>query len=151
MYGMFNEQRAENLKTYDPEDMRDYMDCYLREMKRVTEEGKTESSFYGRDGDMNLNASLLDLYLAGSETTSTTLLFSIMYMVNYPNVQKRVQDELDSVVGPSRLPSLNDKDELPYLEATISEIQRCGNIAHMAVEVNTFLCRLSFVQFILTS
>ena len=45
---------------------------------------------------------LFDLFLAGSETTSTTLNWAVLYMVRYPEVQARVQEELDSVVGTDR-------------------------------------------------
>ena len=135
MYDMFQEERDKHLKSYDPDDMRDYMDCYLKEMKQVTEDGLTNSSFNGEAGEVNLKASLFDLYLAGSETTSTTLLFCIMYMVNYPEIQKKVHAELDRIVGHSRMPSLNDRSNLPYLEATLSEVQRCANVAHQSVVV----------------
>ena len=137
MYDMFAEEKKKHLMSFDPDDMRDYMDCYLREMKNVTEEGKQESSFYGEEGEINLKASLFDLYLAGSETSSTTLLFSIIYMVNYPEVQEKVQAELDRVVGQDRFPSLEDRKELPFLDATISEVQRCSNVAHLSVVVRT--------------
>ena len=135
MYDMFAEQKKKHLISFDPDDMRDYMDCYLREMKTATEEGKQESSFFGEEGEINLKASLSDLYLAGSETSSTTLLFSIIYMVNYPEVQEKVQAEIDRVVGQDRLPSLEDRKKLPFLDATISEVQRCSNVAHLSVVV----------------
>ena len=135
-YDMVEKEKNKHLKSYDPDDMRDYMDCYLTEMKKVTEEGNTQSSFNGEAGEINLKASIHDMYLAGSETVSTTLLFSIIYMVNYPKVQDKIQNELDQVVGRSRLPSLKDRPEMPYLEATLSEIQRCANVAHQAVVVS---------------
>lgn len=37
----------------------------------------------------------LDLFIAGSMTTSATLNFTLLYMIFYPNVQKRIQDEID--------------------------------------------------------
>ena len=49
-----------------------------------------------------LKVNLFDLFLAGSETTSTTLTWAVLYMVRYPGVQARVQQELDSVVGINR-------------------------------------------------
>ena len=50
----------------------------------------------------NLKVTLFDLFLAGSETTSTTLTWAVLYMVRYPRVQARVQEELDAVVGTDR-------------------------------------------------
>ena len=42
---------------------------------------------------------LVDLFLAGTETTSTTLAWAVLYMVREQEVQKKVQEELDRVVG----------------------------------------------------
>jgi len=41
----------------------------------------------------------MDFFMAGSETTSTTLTWAMLYMVRYPQVQKKVQEELDRNVG----------------------------------------------------
>ena len=38
------------------------------------------------------------------------------FTLRYQNVQKKVQQELDDVLGTERLPSLNDKANLPYTE-----------------------------------
>ena len=46
---------------------------------------------------------LFDLFLTGSDTTATTLTWAVLYMVRYPEVQTRVQQELDSVIGINRL------------------------------------------------
>ena len=71
---------------------------------------------------------LIDLFIAGSETTSTTLTWAVLYMIREPDVQSKVEAELEAVVGASRLPSLADRPNLPYTEAVLMEIQRCGNI-----------------------
>jgi len=58
---------------------------------------------------MNLVIDLKDLFLAGAETTSTTLFWSILYLCQYPEVQVKVQTEIDAVIGRTRLPSREDK------------------------------------------
>jgi cytochrome P450 len=58
----------------------------------------------------------LDLFTAGSETTSNTLEFGILYMILNPEVQRKVQDEIESVVGFSRFPNMNDKPKLATLQ-----------------------------------
>jgi len=52
---------------------------------------------------------LIDLFDVGSETTSNTMEFAILYMVLHPNVQARVQAEIDEVIGSSRYPVYADK------------------------------------------
>ena len=59
--------------------------------------------------DEQLLSLLLDMFMAGSETTSNTLEFSMLYMIKYPEVQKKVQKEMDSVVGRNRWPVIEDK------------------------------------------
>ena len=74
------------------------------------------SSFYGEKGINNLAANLMDLFIAGSETTSTTLTWAILYMVRNPDVQDKVQKDLDTVLGKYKIPSLSDKPSLPYTD-----------------------------------
>ncbi|XP_062411731.1 cytochrome P450 2J2-like isoform X2 [Sardina pilchardus] len=76
----------------------------------------------------NLCFCTLDLFVAGTETTSTTVYWALLYMIAYPEIQRKVQEELDQVVGSSRQPSLADRESLPYTDAVIHEIQRFGNI-----------------------
>merc|ERR1711992_366914 len=113
------------------EDPRDFTDSMLIEINKTTE---TTSSFYGEFGIENLRNTLFDLFLAGSETTSTTLTWAALYMVRYPEIQEKIQKELDLVVGLNRTPSNSDRPNLPYTEATIMEIQRHANIVPLGVQ-----------------
>ncbi len=54
----------------------------------------------------------LDFFLAGTETTSSTMEFAFVYMILYPEVQKKVQEEIDSVVDPSNFPCTLDNKRL---------------------------------------
>jgi len=51
----------------------------------------------------------LDLFTAGAESVSNTLSFCLLYMVLHPRVQEAVQKELDTVIGHSRRPTLEDR------------------------------------------
>ena len=63
--------------TLDKNEPRDFIDMALCEMENATD--KT-SSFYGKVGEDNLKFTLLDLFIAGSETTATTLTWAALYM-----------------------------------------------------------------------
>ena len=60
---------------------RDFIEVYL---KKIQSTNDITSSFYGEDGMINLQRSLTDLFGAGSETTSSMLLFAFLYMTKYP-------------------------------------------------------------------
>jgi len=70
--------------------------------------------------------------MAGTETTATTIKWAVLYFLHYPYVQVKMRNELDDVVGLSRPPSLTDRCNLPYCEAVITEVLRCGNIAPLS-------------------
>merc|ERR1711936_136773 len=123
--GLMRKSVDKHKETLDPNEPRDYIDKYLVEIENTKD---TNSSFFGDSGFENLAATLTDLFLAGSETTSTTLTWAILYMVRNPNVQQKVHQEIDSAVGKFKLPSLTDKPNLPYTEAVLMEIQRCANM-----------------------
>lgn len=69
-----------------------------------------------------------DLFSAGMETVKTTLEWAVLLMLHHPEAAKAVQEELDQVVGRSRLPTLEDLPFLPITEATIQEILRRSSI-----------------------
>ena len=45
-------------------------------------------------------------------------------MALYPEVQKKVQAEIDAVIGPDRLPNFQDRPSLPYVNAVVKESLR---------------------------
>ncbi|XP_037082217.1 methyl farnesoate epoxidase-like [Pollicipes pollicipes] len=84
----------------------------------------------------NLAVIVMDLFLAGSETTASSLGWALLYMLLKPDVQLGVQRELDRVVGRHRLPTLQDRASLPYTEATLSEVARMASVTPMALAHN---------------
>ncbi|KAI1813707.1 cytochrome P450 oxidoreductase OrdA-like protein [Poronia punctata] len=64
------------------------------------------------------------LYAGGSDTTVNTLSAFFLAMTLHPEVQARAQEEIDRVVGPGRLPTFDDRDNLPYINAVVQEAWR---------------------------
>jgi methyl farnesoate epoxidase/farnesoate epoxidase len=79
--------------------------------------------------DQNLVCCLNDLFFGGSETSANTTAHAIRLLVQYPEIQKKIREEIDQVVGRSRMVSYSDKPSLKYLEATLLEILRISNVA----------------------
>ncbi|XP_019752042.1 cytochrome P450 2J2-like [Hippocampus comes] len=107
---------------WNPEQPRDFIDEYIAEIEKLKED--PEAGF----NIESLLVSSLDLLEAGTETSATTLRWALVYMMHYPDIQRKVQAEIDNVIGQSRLPALLDRLNMPYTEAVIYEIQRMGNI-----------------------
>ena len=49
-------------------------------------------------------------------------------MLKYPAVQRQAQEEIDRVIGASRLPNLEDRENLPYIDAVVKEVYRWGTM-----------------------
>ena len=69
----FQSEYDEHLKSWEEDSPRDFLDLYIGEQKKANEEHNDNSSFYGEMGSANFLLTMYDLFLAGSETTSTTL------------------------------------------------------------------------------
>ena len=64
--------------------------------------------------------------------------WALLYISIHPDVQTKCQNEIDTVLG-SRWPTKSDMEKLPYVMATIMEIQRCscvapGSLIHVATQ-----------------
>jgi len=128
---MVEESYQAHLDTFDSENIRDFTDAYIKQQLDCKHD--VDSSFYGNRGKLNFISILTNLFAAGSDTTSNTILYTLWYLCKFPNVQKKLHDEIISMVGKSRLPSLNDKPNLSYLEATLNEVQRIVGVAFMGI------------------
>lgn len=58
---------------------------------------------------------------AGSDTTSSTLYAFVQAMLLYPDVQRLVQTHIDKVIGTSRMPTMDDENDLPYVRCVMKE------------------------------
>ncbi|GMT27565.1 hypothetical protein PFISCL1PPCAC_18863, partial [Pristionchus fissidentatus] len=119
---------TEKSVNYDDEP-RCYADAFLIEMKRREEKGEEMGNF----NRQQLVLASLDMWSAGFETTVTTLRVAIHFLMSHPDVQRKMQKEIDEKIGQRQI-SLDDHKQLPYCMAAIQEVQRCGNI----VELNFF-------------
>ncbi|XP_046311728.1 cytochrome P450 2B4 [Marmota monax] len=113
--------------TLDPSAPRDFIDAYLLRMDK--EKSNLQSEFHHK----NLAITLLSLFFAGTETTSTTLRYGFLLMLKYPHVAERVKEEIAQVIGSHRPPALDDHSKMPYTEAVIYEIQRFGDLLPIGV------------------
>ena len=78
----------------DPDNIKDFMDLMLVEIQNTTD---PKSSFYGETGHFALFNNIIDLFIAGMETTSSALLWTFLYMLHHPDIQSKVHDEIDQV------------------------------------------------------
>ncbi|RDB17752.1 hypothetical protein Hypma_001133 [Hypsizygus marmoreus] len=125
--------------------LRSLRDAPFLEVKRQMINGTAPHSFVSTlleenneehdptESDEDIKASAAAVYGAGSDTTFASLYTFILAMLLHPAAQKRAQAELDRVIGDGRLPTIEDRPRLPYIEATLKELMRWEPVAPIGV------------------
>uniref|UniRef100_A0A8C8S2V8 CP2K6 protein n=1 Tax=Pelusios castaneus TaxID=367368 RepID=A0A8C8S2V8_9SAUR len=120
----------ERLKELDKNDQRSLIDVFL---VRQQEEKSDSNGYFHND---NLISLVNNLFVAGTDTTSTTLRWGLLLMIKYPKVQIKVQEEIARVIG-SAQPRTEHRTQMPYVDAVVHEIQRFSNIVPMGLPHET--------------
>ncbi|KAM6471615.1 cytochrome P450 2C5-like [Liasis olivaceus] len=103
-------------RTLDPQNPRDYIDCFL-----IKSEKNSSEDFYTIE---DLVMSVYVIFFAGTMTTSEALFYSLLAMAKLPHIQAKVQQEIDEVVGTNRTPNMEDRLRMPFTNAVAHELQR---------------------------
>ncbi|KAI5619047.1 cytochrome P450 2K1-like [Silurus asotus] len=128
-------------ETLNPDERRGFVDSFLLRKQNDEQSGQKSSRF----NQKNLITTVINLFVAGTDTTSTTLRWGMLLMAKYPHIQDRVQEEIDRVIG-GRQPMVEDRRNLPYTDAVVHEIQRLANIIPMSLP-HTTSCDVNFNGF----
>ncbi|XP_078042160.1 putative cytochrome P450 305a1 isoform X2 [Augochlora pura] len=107
----------EHKKNYVPGRVSDVIDKFIVEMMKK----QGDDTVYTESQLMMI---VVDLFIAAFTTTATVLEFVFLYMIMHQDVQRRLQNEIDSVIPPDRLPNIEDRQKLPYAEAIMNETLR---------------------------
>ncbi|KAK7101305.1 cytochrome P450 2J1-like [Littorina saxatilis] len=106
----------------------DFIHAYLTQGEQLA-----QSNVENTLDNENLQNSISDLFVAGTETTSTAIRWTLLFFLHYPKVQDKCFQEISDVIGSGRAPSMQDRPKLQYLEATIMEVLRRADIVPTAV------------------
>ncbi|XP_060086897.1 cytochrome P450 2K6-like [Heteronotia binoei] len=123
LYDFIQATFIEHLKELDVNDQRSFIDAFLIQQQEEKNKNQSNRFFHNE----NLKALVENLFGAGMETTSTTLRWGLLLMMKYPEIQKKVQEEITEVIG-SAQPRIEHRAKMPYTDAVIHEVQRFGNI-----------------------
>ncbi|XP_055983982.1 steroid 21-hydroxylase [Sorex fumeus] len=125
------QQHKESMVAGRPRDMTDYM---LQEVSR--QQGGRDLQLCERHVEM----AVLDLIIGGLKTTSSTLSWVVLFLLHHPELQERLQEELDAQLEPgvSDCPfQYRDRGRLPLLNATISEVMRLRPVVPLGLPHRT--------------
>ncbi|XP_053149432.1 cytochrome P450 2C31-like [Hemicordylus capensis] len=114
----FIREKVESHKlALDPQNPGDFIDCFLLKLQK---EKNSTTKICTED----LVMTVVHLFLAGTETTSSNLIYGLVLLAKFPHIQAKAQQEIDEVVGTNRAPGMGDRVRMPYTNAVVHEIQR---------------------------
>ncbi|KAL3862684.1 hypothetical protein ACJMK2_008637 [Sinanodonta woodiana] len=152
-----NDLIEKHLEKFDEGNIEDFIDAFISEMKKQNDGEKKHFHkyviyhwnnitlfstytnqfktliFIRLSSEEYLAAIIMDLFIAGTETTSTTVTWASFYLATRPDIQSRIFEEIKANVGTERLPSMQDKQSLVYTEAFIMEVLRFCQILIISV------------------
>ncbi|KAF9223367.1 cytochrome P450 [Gyrodon lividus] len=96
-------------------------------LAQIDEKGDYDKQEYA------IKATAATVFIAGFETSSSTLHAFILAMLLYPEVQAKAQAEIDSLIGSGRLPHFDDRPSLPYIDAILRELVRWNPVVPLGI------------------
>lgn len=129
--GRIHREHVKANRVQNPEDL---TDALLKAKKEAEEEDSTNE---GLVTDQHIIMLMNEIFIASMVNIANTLSWALLYLIHNPSIQDLLHQELDQVVGPNRLPDIDDRNSLPYLEATINETMRIASVTPFSVPRKT--------------
>eukprot|EP00066_Takifugu_rubripes_P010487 XP_003978358.1 PREDICTED: cytochrome P450 1B1 [Takifugu rubripes] len=122
---------TEHRKSIRPSSVRDMTDAFIVSLDKLSE--KTGVPLW-KD---YVIPTVGDVFGASQDTLSTALQWIFLVLVRYPDMQQRLQEEVDLVVGRQRLPCIEDQQQLPWVMAFIYEVMRFTSFVPLTIPHST--------------
>ncbi|CAF4815057.1 unnamed protein product [Pieris macdunnoughi] len=128
MKELFREIIQDAIDTYDDSHERHFIDAYIKKMKQELKE--KDRTTYSVE---QLEMMCIDYSFPSGSGAEMVMTFLIERMLIQGEIQDKIHEEIDRVVGPDRLPTLDDRCNLPYTEACLREIMRTDTLVPLGI------------------
>ncbi|XP_031627919.1 probable cytochrome P450 304a1 [Contarinia nasturtii] len=129
LYNYFEQIINEQIQTFDESHERHFVDMYINKLRKQEPNINPTTHF----SYSQLILMCIDLILPTLTTISSTITFLFQQIFQEPELQRKIQSEIDRVVGQGRFPTLDDRVNMPYTEACLREIMRFESLAPTGV------------------
>ncbi|KAF5324171.1 hypothetical protein D9619_011321 [Psilocybe cf. subviscida] len=103
--------------------------CYVSMSLEKLDEKQASAGYVEQDIQDTAGA----MYAAGSDTTLSVVLSSVLALLKHPECLRKAQEELDRVLKPGHLPDFDDEESLPYITAIVKETLRWRDVVPIAI------------------
>jgi cytochrome P450 len=108
-----------------------YRQSYVSKLVQHCKTKNGDSASLNHEDEEAIIWTAASLYGAVADTTVIILTAFTLAMILFPHVQLKAREEIDREVGTDRLPSFDDRENLPYINALVKEVLRWWPIAPM--------------------
>ncbi|KAK6489947.1 cytochrome P450 1B1-like [Huso huso] len=131
-FAFIQDKVTQHRATIKPGIIRDMTDAFILEL----DQGKRDTNgvLLGKE---HVPPTVSDIFGASQDTLSTALQWIILLLIRFPEMQTRLQQEVDNVVERTRLPSIEDKPSLPHVMAFIYEAMRFSSFVPVTIPHST--------------
>ncbi|KAF7818982.1 cytochrome P450 93A3-like [Senna tora] len=91
----------------------------------------------------NIKAVIMNMFGAGTDTSSHAVTWGLGELMNHPEVMEKARKEIDSVVGKSRLVEESDISKLPYMESIVKETLRLHPTGPLIARQTSKECKIN--------
>ncbi|KAL5005225.1 hypothetical protein ScPMuIL_018681 [Solemya velum] len=112
------EKFKEHENTFDPDNIRDFTDCLIKARKEAEEEEEEGQEVVSNLTETHLVQTLMDIFFAGIDTSRFTTNWVLLHMAAFPEIQAKVHEEIDRVVGKF---DRDDSNEFKYNRVSFNE------------------------------
>ncbi|XP_004501856.3 phenylacetaldehyde oxime monooxygenase CYP71AN24-like [Cicer arietinum] len=116
MNDFFDSMIVEHKMARRDRNKKDFLDILLQ----LQDDGLSDFELTQND----LKALLMDMFLGGSDTTSTTVEWAMAELVKNPGIMKKAQEEVRRVVGNKSKIEESDVNQMDYMKCVIKETLR---------------------------
>lgn len=146
-YSFVHSKFIQHLKTAAWGVTRDMLDAFIHILGEgngknfITSQDRMEKREEVKNGNTGLHlletehipATVCDIFGASQDTLSTALQWLLFFLIRYPEIQKKMQYEVDKVIGRDRLPCVDDQTNLPYIMAFLYELMRFSSFVPVTI------------------
>ncbi|XP_035024894.1 cytochrome P450 1B1 [Hippoglossus stenolepis] len=127
-FAFVKDKVVQHRESFSPDVTRDMSDAIINVIEHGKDSGLSKEF---------VEATVTDIIGAGQDTTSTVMQWIVLLLVKYPDMQTKLHELIDKAVGPDRLPTIEDRSSLAYLDAFIYETMRFTSFVPVTIPHST--------------
>ena len=131
LFNILRSKYTEHVNKFDKNNIRDFADTLI--LARLEAENDPNETDVYKLTDTHIVQTLADIFFSGIDTSRLTLRYALLHMAVYPEIQSKVQEEIDRVVGLDELPKVCHRPQLSYTEAVLHESMRLSSVVPTGV------------------